>query len=76
MMDMHTILEETARREGVTPQEVEREMTALVDDLWSGKDAGSEAEAIRRELFPNGKPRLEEFLAVLAAAVYDPNAKA
>lgn len=75
-MDMHTILEETARREGVTPQEVEREMTALVDDLWSGKDVGSEAEAIRRKLFPNGKTRLEEFLAVLAAAVYDPNAEA
>lgn len=56
-MDLDGIIREVARRYGVSPEEVRREMQAALDLTW------------RNGPFPNGKPSLEEFVVTLARSI-------
>lgn len=63
-MKLDGIIRKVARRYGVSPDEVRREMQVALDATWAGQ-GGSE----RDRLFPNGKPSLEEFVTTLARNV-------
>jgi len=45
-------------------KQIEREMQAALDIAWNSAD--SVITAKQRQLFPNGKPSVEEFLRVMS----------
>jgi len=58
------LFKKIAAQNGVSVDEVMREMQALLDATWDNPDP-----AVRKkqgELFPSGKPSIEEFIRVLA----------
>lgn len=61
---MDEIIRKVADRYGVSPEEVRREMQAALDATWAGEGGPK-----RDELFPDGKPSLEEFVVALARNV-------
>jgi len=63
------MVEQIAAKHGVSMGEVVREMQAAIDAAWNATDPA--ARARQRELFPHGKPSIEEFIRVMAAQVDD-----
>ena len=53
-------IKKTAKNNGVSEQHVRDEMQKALDAAWSTTD--EEALKRQRELFPDGKPTLEEFI--------------
>ena len=58
------ILEQITVQHSVSITEVVREIQIAVDDAWNNTDPAIQAR--QRELFPNGKPSVEEFIRVIA----------
>lgn len=54
----------TADHFGQTPEEVRREIQACIDEAWNTDDLA--AMKLQRELFPDGKPTPEQFIATVA----------
>jgi len=61
------IFEQIAAQHGVSVTEVVREIQIAVDDAWDNLDPAIRAR--QRELFPNGKPSVEEFIRKIAQQV-------
>ena len=61
---LHDLLEQIAVQNGVSVEEVEREMRRTIDAAWDKPDPGA-AES-QRKLFPGGKPSIAEFIRVMA----------
>lgn len=47
--------------------QIQQEMQAALDAAWATDDP--EAKALQEQLFPGGKPTLEQFIEVLARQV-------
>ena len=62
--DLAKILEKVAKKYGTNIFEVIAEIQTSIDDAWDGFDA--ETLKKQQELFPNGKPTIEEFIRTLA----------
>jgi len=58
------IFEQIATQHGVSVTEVIREIQIAVDAAWNNPDPAIRAK--QRQLFPNGKPSVEEFIRVMA----------
>ena len=58
------IFEQIAAQHGVSVTEVIREIQIAVDAAWNNPDPAIRAK--QRQLFPNGKPSVEEFIRVMA----------
>ena len=58
-------IRETARRTGKTPKQCLADMQEAIDAAWETTDPA--AQAYQKQLFPAGKPTVEEFIAVLGA---------
>ncbi len=54
----------TALHYGKSEDEVRQEMQIALDSAWDTSDP--EAKRFQTEIFPDGKPSLEEFIAKLA----------
>lgn len=54
----------TADHFGETPEDVRREIQASIDVAWDTDDLA--AMKLQRELFPDGKPTPEQFIAIVA----------
>jgi len=61
------IFEQLAAQYGVSVGEIIRDMQVAVDDAWDNSDPAIRAR--QRQLFPNGKPSVEEFIRVMAEQV-------
>jgi len=61
------VFEQIAAQYGVSVSEVIRDMQAAVDDAWDNPDPAIRAR--QRQLFPDGKPSVEEFIRVMANEV-------
>lgn len=53
----------TARKTGTTPKQCLADMQEAIDAAWATTDPA--AKAYQEQLFPAGKPTVEEFIAVL-----------
>ena len=58
------VFEQIAAQHGVSVTEVIKEIQIAVDAAWDNSDPTIRAR--QRELFPNGKPSVEEFIRVMA----------
>jgi len=58
------LFKKIAAQHGVSVDEVVREMQDLIDATWNNPDPATKKK--QRELFPNGKPSIEEFIRVVA----------
>ena len=58
------LFQKIAAQNGVSADEVARELQALLDATWDNPDPAARKK--QRALFPNGKPSVEEFIRVLA----------
>lgn len=54
------VIKKTAKNNGVSEQHVREEMQKALDAAWNTTDEA--AMKRQKELFPNGKPTLEEFI--------------
>lgn len=54
----------TADHFGQTPEQVRRDMQEAIDAAWNTDDLA--AMKLQRELFPDGKPTPEQFIATVA----------
>lgn len=54
----------TADHFGEAPEDVRREIQAAIDAAWDTEDPA--AMTLQRELFPDGKPTPEQFIATVA----------
>ena len=63
-MENENVIEKTAKHFGVSVLELYDEMQKAIDAAWNTKDE----LALKRqlELFPNGKPTVEEFIAKIS----------
>ena len=59
----------TGRHFGVSPAQSRAEMQAAIDAGWENSRSDPAAKAYWQQLFPAGKPTVEEFIAVLSAKV-------
>ena len=57
-------IKRAAKNNGVSEQHVRDEMQKALDAAWNSSD--EEALKRQRELFPDGKPTLEEFIRKVA----------
>ena len=57
------VIRQTARHYGVTEEEVRRDMQEALDAAWGSSDP--EVRAFQEQLFPDGKPCLEDFIITL-----------
>lgn len=57
---MGKVIKKTAKNNGVSEQHVREEMQKALDAAWNTTDEA--AMKRQKELFPNGKPTLEEFI--------------
>jgi len=57
------LFKEIAAQHGVSVDEVVCEMQYLLDATWDNPDPIARKK--QRELFPNGKPSLEEFIRIM-----------
>lgn len=60
-------IKNTAKNHGVSEQHVREEMQKALDAAWNTNDIT--ALKRQRELFPNGKPTLEEFIRKISQTV-------
>ncbi|MDR0287784.1 MAG: sporulation initiation factor Spo0A C-terminal domain-containing protein [Clostridiales bacterium] len=58
------IFKQIAAKYGVSVTEVVREIQVAIDAAWDNPDPAIRAR--QRELFPHGKPSVEEFIRVIA----------
>jgi len=61
------VFEQIAEQYGVSVGEVVRGIQIAVDEAWNNPDPAIRAR--QRELFPNGKPSVEEFIRKIAQQV-------
>ena len=61
------IFEKISAQNGVPVHEVMSEMQNLIDATWDNPDPAAREKQL--ELFPNGKPPIEEFIRVVAKQV-------
>jgi len=61
------IFEQIAAQYGVSAGEVVRDIQAAVDDAWDNPDPAIRAR--QRQLFPSGKPTVEDFIRIMADEV-------
>lgn len=54
------VIKKTAKNNGVSEQHVREEMQKALDAAWNTTDEA--AMKRQKELFPNGKPTLDEFI--------------
>lgn len=54
----------TADHFGEAPEDMRREIQAAIDAAWDTEDPA--AMTLQRELFPDGKPTPEQFIATVA----------
>ena len=59
-----SLFEKIAAQYGISVSEVTREMRVAIDAAWNNPDPAIRAR--QRQLFPNGKPSIEEFIRVIA----------
>lgn len=57
-------IRQVAAMQGLSVDEVRRDMQLALDEAWATADPA--AQQRQRELFPDGKPSLEQFIATLA----------
>jgi hypothetical protein len=57
----------TAKQFNIPPEQCRTDMQATIDAAWATTDPG--AQAYQKQLFPAGKPTVEEFIAVLGRRV-------
>lgn len=55
----------TARRFGISPAQSRADMQQAIDVGWERSQNDPEAKAYWQQLFPAGKPTVEEFIAVM-----------
>ena len=67
--DLVKILDEVAKKYGTNIFEVIAEIQKSIDEAWDSFDA--ETLKKQQELFPNGKPSIEEFIRTLADKMKD-----
>ena len=67
--DSDNIFEQVAAKHGVSVEEVVRDMQEALDAAWDNPDPAERAR--QRQLFPKGKPLIEEFIRVMAKQVED-----
>ena len=58
------VFEQIAAQYGVSVSEVIRDIQVAVDEAWDNPDPAIRAR--QRQLFPNGKPAVDEFIRVMA----------
>lgn len=58
------VIRQVAEQQGLSTAEVRREMQLALDEAWATADHG--AQQRQHELFPDGKPSLEQFIMTLA----------
>lgn len=68
-MKTHKAIAETARNHGVSEQQVREEMQKALDAAWNTTDEA--ALKRQRELFPDGKPSLEDFIRKISQMTTD-----
>lgn len=61
------VIKKTAKNNGVSEQHVREEMQKALDAAWNTTDEA--AMKRQKELFPNGKPTLEEFIQKVSRMV-------
>ena len=61
------LLEQIAAQNGVSVDDVAREMQSTIDATWNNPDPT--ARESQRKLFPNGKPSIDEFILVVARQI-------
>lgn len=66
-MDPKKALKQTAKMHNVSEQYVRNEIQKTLDAAWSTNDEA--ALKRQQELFPNGKPTLEEFIKKISQMV-------
>ena len=59
-------LERVALRARKTPEQVYADIQAAIDAAWESENI--KTKELQTRLFPNGKPKPEEFITVLASA--------
>ena len=64
------LLKKIATYHGVSVDEVVRDMQDTIDATWDNPDPT--ARKRQQELFPNGKPSIEEFIRVMAKQALEP----
>ena len=62
--DLNWVFRKVGKDEGETAEKVRAEMQKALDLTWENEDP--KAKEYREKFFPNGKPKLEEFLEKLA----------
>ncbi len=62
-------IKKTAKNHDVSEEHVREEMQKAIDAAWDTKD--ELALKRQQELFPNGKPTVEEFIAVVSKKASD-----
>ncbi len=58
---INRIIQQIADQEGIRAEEVRLAMQASIDEAWATADPA--AQARQHQLFPAGKPTVEDFLA-------------
>lgn len=58
------VIRQTAAHFGQTEEEVRQGMQEALDAAWASDDPA--AKALQQQLFPNGKPCLEDFIITLS----------
>ena len=66
-MEQMNTLERIALKAGKMPEQVYADIQAAIDAAWESESV--ETKELQMRLFPNGKPKPEEFIAVLASVV-------
>lgn len=59
------VIRRTAQQFGLSTAEVRRDMQEALDEAWATADPA--AKQRQQEMFPDGKPSLEHFIARVAA---------
>lgn len=65
MLKAKAVICRVAERQGKSAAEVRREMQKAIDAAWATDDPAVQQR--QRELFPEGKPTVEQFMARCAA---------
>lgn len=66
-MGFEDIIQKVADNNDATRQEVYKEMQRAINAAWNTTD--ELASKRQKQLFPNGKPTVEEFTAVIAKSI-------
>ena len=66
-MRSQKVIKKTAKNNGVSEQHVRQEMQKALDAAWNTTDEA--AMKRQKELFPNGKPTLDEFVGKISQII-------